>query len=36
VVVVQAVTVAPGTAGSAKLNDVPEPAADLGSVVVEA
>ena len=32
----QAVTVVPGTAGSAKLDDVPEPAADLGSVVVEA
>src|SRR4029453_12683222 len=32
----QAVTVVPGTAGSAKLDDVPEPAADLGSVLVEA
>jgi glucose 1-dehydrogenase len=32
----QAVTVVPGTAGSAKLDEVPEPAADLGSVVVEA
>src|ERR1044072_1647191 len=32
----QAVTVVPGTAGSAKLDDVPEPAADLRSVVVEA
>jgi NADPH:quinone reductase-like Zn-dependent oxidoreductase len=32
----QAVTVVPGTPGSAKLDDVPEPAADLGSVVVEA
>jgi threonine dehydrogenase-like Zn-dependent dehydrogenase len=33
---VQAVTVVPGTAGSAKLEDVPEPAAALGPVVVEA
>lgn len=32
----QAVTVVPGTAGSAKLDDVPEPGAELGSVVVEA
>jgi glucose 1-dehydrogenase len=32
----QAVTVVPGTAGSAKLEDVPEPRAELGSVVVEA
>jgi glucose 1-dehydrogenase len=32
----QAVTVVPGTAGSAKLEDVPEPGAELGSVVVEA
>jgi hypothetical protein len=32
----QAVRVIPGTAGSAKLDEVPEPAADLGSVVVEA
>ena len=32
----QAVTVVPGTAGSARLDQVPEPAADLGSVVVEA
>ena len=32
----QAVTVVPGTAGSAKLQDVPEPRAELGSVVVEA
>jgi threonine dehydrogenase-like Zn-dependent dehydrogenase len=32
----QAVTVVPGTAGSAKLEDVPEPSAELGSVVVEA
>ncbi len=32
----QAVTVVPGTAGSATLDYVPEPAAELGSVVVEA
>ena len=32
----QAVTVVPGTAGSARLDDVPEPGAELGSVVVEA
>jgi D-arabinose 1-dehydrogenase-like Zn-dependent alcohol dehydrogenase len=32
----QAVTVVPGTAGSAKLEDVPEPRAELGSVVGEA
>jgi glucose 1-dehydrogenase len=32
----QAVTVVPGTAGSARLDDVPEPAAELGSVVVAA
>ena len=32
----QAVRVIPGTAGSAKLDEVPEPAADLGSVVVGA
>src|SRR5256885_1290616 len=32
----QAVTVVPGAAGSAKLDDVPEPSADVGSVVVEA
>jgi glucose 1-dehydrogenase len=32
----QAVTVVPGTAGSARLEDVPEPGAELGSVVVEA
>ena len=32
----QAVTVVPGTAGSAKLDEVPEPAADRGSVIVEA
>ncbi|HKO85082.1 MAG TPA: glucose 1-dehydrogenase [Actinomycetota bacterium] len=32
----RAVTVVPGSAGSAKLDEVPEPAADLGSVVVEA
>jgi threonine dehydrogenase-like Zn-dependent dehydrogenase len=32
----QAVTVAPGIAGSARLEDVPEPSAELGSVVVEA
>jgi glucose 1-dehydrogenase len=32
----QAVTVVPGTAGSAQLDDVPEPGAELGSVVVEA
>jgi threonine dehydrogenase-like Zn-dependent dehydrogenase len=32
----KAVTVAPGTAGSVRLEDVPEPDAALGSVVVEA
>jgi len=32
----KAVTVEVGTAGSVRLEDVPEPAADLGSVVVEA
>jgi threonine dehydrogenase-like Zn-dependent dehydrogenase len=32
----QAVTVVPGTAGSAKLEEVPEPASELGSVLVEA
>jgi threonine dehydrogenase-like Zn-dependent dehydrogenase len=32
----QAVTVVPGTAGSARLDEVPEPGAELGSVVVEA
>jgi glucose 1-dehydrogenase len=32
----KAVTVVPGTAGSARLDDVPEPGAELGSVVVEA
>ena len=32
----KAVTVAPGTAGSVRLDDVPEPDAVLGSVVVEA
>jgi threonine dehydrogenase-like Zn-dependent dehydrogenase len=32
----QAVTVVPGTAGSARLEDVPEPGAELGPVVVEA
>ena len=32
----RAVTVIPGTAGSARLDDVPEPDAALGSVVVEA
>jgi glucose 1-dehydrogenase len=32
----KAVTVVPGTAGSARLDDVPEPSAQLGSVVVEA
>jgi glucose 1-dehydrogenase len=32
----QAVTVVPGTAGSAKLDDAPEPAAELGPVLVEA
>jgi threonine dehydrogenase-like Zn-dependent dehydrogenase len=32
----RAVTVIPGTAGSAKLDEVPEPDAALGSVVVEA
>jgi glucose 1-dehydrogenase len=31
-----AVTVVPGTARSARLDDVAEPDADLGSVVVEA
>ena len=32
----KAVTVEPGTAGSARLEQVPEPDAALGSVVVEA
>src|SRR5215204_5192887 len=32
----QAVTVVPGTAGSARIDDVPEPGLELGSVVVEA
>jgi threonine dehydrogenase-like Zn-dependent dehydrogenase len=32
----RAVTVAPGLAGSARLDDVPEPGPELGSVVVEA
>jgi threonine dehydrogenase-like Zn-dependent dehydrogenase len=32
----KAVTVVPGTSGSARLEEVPEPAAALGSVVVEA
>ena len=32
----KAVTVAPGTAGSVRLDEVPEPDASLGSVVVEA
>jgi glucose 1-dehydrogenase len=32
----RAVTVIPGSAGSAKLDEVPEPGAELGSVVVEA
>jgi hypothetical protein len=32
----KAVTVAPGTAGSVRLEEVPEPDASLGSVVVEA
>ena len=32
----QAVTVVPGTAGSARLDEVPEPGVELGSVVVEA
>jgi threonine dehydrogenase-like Zn-dependent dehydrogenase len=32
----QAVTVVPGTAGSARLDDVPEPSVELGSVIVEA
>ena len=32
----QAVTVVPGTAGSARLDDVSEPGAELGSVIVEA
>jgi hypothetical protein len=32
----KAVTVAPGTAGSVRLEDVPEPDTALGSVVVEA
>ncbi len=32
----QAVTVEPGTADSAKIDDVPEPGLELGSVVVEA
>jgi threonine dehydrogenase-like Zn-dependent dehydrogenase len=33
---VQAVTVVPGTAGSAQLDDVPEPGVELGAVLVEA
>jgi threonine dehydrogenase-like Zn-dependent dehydrogenase len=33
---VQAVTVVPGTAGSARLDDVPEPGPEQGSVLVEA
>ncbi|HKO84052.1 MAG TPA: alcohol dehydrogenase catalytic domain-containing protein, partial [Actinomycetota bacterium] len=32
----RAVTVIPGAAGSARLDDVPEPGAELGSVLVEA
>jgi glucose 1-dehydrogenase len=32
----KAVTVAPGTAGSVRLEDVPEPDVSLGSMVVEA
>ena len=32
----QAVTVVPSTAGPARLDDVPEPGSELGSVVVEA
>ncbi len=32
----KAVTVTPGTAGSVRLEEVPEPDAALGSVVVEA
>jgi threonine dehydrogenase-like Zn-dependent dehydrogenase len=32
----QAVTVAPGTAGSLRLDEVPEPAVELGSVLVQA
>jgi threonine dehydrogenase-like Zn-dependent dehydrogenase len=32
----QAVTVVPGTAGSARLDDVPEPGVELGAVLVEA
>ena len=32
----KAVTVAPGTVGSVRLEDVPEPDAALGSVLVEA
>ncbi len=32
----RAVTVVPGTAESAKLDEVPEPATELGSVLVEA
>jgi glucose 1-dehydrogenase len=32
----RAVTVVPGAAGSARLDDVPEPGAELGSVLVEA
>ena len=32
----KAVTVTPGTAGSVRLEDVPEPDAALGSVLVEA
>jgi hypothetical protein len=30
------VTVVPGTSGSARLDDVPEPGEELGSVLVEA
>jgi threonine dehydrogenase-like Zn-dependent dehydrogenase len=33
---VRAITVIPGSAGSARLDDVPEPGPELGSVVVEA
>jgi threonine dehydrogenase-like Zn-dependent dehydrogenase len=36
VVIMKAVTVVPGTAGSARLDDAPEPGAELGSVLVEA
>jgi hypothetical protein len=32
----RAVTVIPGTSGSARLDEVPEPGAELGSVLVEA